>query len=110
MDFYEVFVRSPISGSAAKMLSGSIFEESEISHEDLVFLLGRLQRKRKLLKNRLGIKSNAQKKNLTWKTNKGCRTYRNALQPRAVQEYIRTGQAMKILNDEFARRKVVNSK
>jgi len=105
MDFYEIFVRSPINRSARNMLSASAECEKEISTDELKYLISRLHRKRKLLNLAIGIKTKAQRKNLALKLNQGVRTYRDALNPRGVDEWSRNGKAIERLCDELGARK-----
>ena len=105
LNFYDVFVRSPVGGAAQNLLSGRRHIEKDIDNEELNYLVTRLQRKRKLLNNALHITSKAQKKNLLYKINKGVRTYRSSALPRMVDEWVRNGKSIEILNKEFARRK-----
>ena len=104
MDFYEVFVRAPVNGSAASLLSASSRIEEEISREDLIFLIQRLHRKRRLLNRAIGIKTKAQRKNLMYKINNGKRTQREKASSRGVDEWRRNGFAIARLTTELARR------
>lgn len=90
-------VSSPVNAAAAKAAAGTWAEVTEINIEDLIYLLGRLERKQRLLKLRIGIKTKAQHKNLKLKINKGLRTYRQSLQPRIVDEYVANGDAIRNL-------------
>ena len=109
MDFYEIFVRSPVNGAAQSMLSSSAGVERDVSDDELKYLIGRLDRKRVIIKSKLGIKSKAQARNLMYKSGKGYRTYRQALQPRIVDEFRRSGLAIRKLNNELARRAIIEA-
>lgn len=104
IDFYEVFVRTPVNGSAAKMLSSSDIIEEDITNDELNYLISRLVRKRRLLNQAIGVKTKAQRKNLKLKMNKGLETYRGALFPRSVDEWKRNGLAILKLNKELMSR------
>ena len=104
MDFYEIFVRSPVNGSAAKMMSFADGVEKDIDRDELAFLLRRLHRKRRLLNKAIGVDTNAKRKNLTYKLNQAKNTYRQALNPRGVDEWRRNGQSIRRLNNELESR------
>jgi hypothetical protein len=105
MNFYEVFVRAPANGQAAGVLKAATGVEADIDRDELVFLIERLERKRRLLNKAIGITTKAQRKNLMTKINKGHRNCRSAIHPRGVDEWRRNGLALKRLHDELAARK-----
>ena len=104
MNFYEVFVRSPVNRQAAGMLSSSKQIEADIGRDELIYLIQRLERKRRLLSKAIGVTTGAQRRNLMWKINKGKKTYRSSLHPRGVEEWRRNGLAINRLKLELARR------
>jgi len=103
MDFEEVFLRHPVNKAAAMMLSGK-HDVSEVTKEEILYILGTLKRKRELLNKAIGVTSKAMRKNLRWKLNKGISSYRNALRPRIVDEWSRNGEAIQTLMNELKRR------
>lgn len=106
MDFYEIFVRSPINGSARNMITYKQSVERDIQKDELVYLIARLERKRRLLNKALGITSKAQRKNLMYRIGKKRPTMRTVHNPRGVDEWYRNGIAIRRLCDELAARKI----
>ena len=106
MDFYEIFVRSPVNGSARNMLTYKEHVETDIQKDELVYLIGRLERKRRLLNKALGITSKAQRKNLMRKIGKNRMSIRQRENPRGVEEWYRNGIAIRRLCDELSSRKI----
>ncbi len=105
MNFYDVFVRSPINRTAAIVAAPAYGLEKDISTDDIKFLIGRLRRKRRLLDRAIGIATDRQRKNMMYKLNKGRRTYRGALNPRGIDEWVRNGAAIQVLNKELQSRR-----
>ena len=104
MNLDAIFVRSPINRLAATVTSQRrvAVQDEPLSREELAYIVQRLTRKLRLLKEVLGIKSKAQHRNLVWKTNKGIRNYRAEKEPRAVIEYKRVGEEIQRMNAELA--------
>lgn len=101
MDFYEVFVRSPVNRSAGAMLSGKDNVEKEIQFDELRYLISRLQRKRKMLDYRLGVKKKNTRKNLMYKISHDISFLRTASNKEILQEWARNGQAIERLSREL---------
>lgn len=92
MDYRDLPAMVPVNGRAASVVSQrGIESDKPLSREELIEIVARLERKSRLLKLVLHIKTKAQHKNLMWKTNKGHRTVRSAAEPRSVKEYKRVG-------------------
>ena len=104
-DLYDIYVRTPINGTTARAISFSYAEETEITTDDIKYILKRLQRKRKLLNTAIGITTKAQKRNLRYKISKGQITVRGRYNSRGVDEWVRNGDAIFSLTRELTRRK-----
>ena len=61
-DFYDIYVRTPVNGTAARAISFSHAEEIDITTDEIKHILKRLHRKRKLLNTAIGITTKAKKK------------------------------------------------
>lgn len=73
-----------------------------LTREELLAICDRLQRKHRLLKHVLGIKTKAQHTNTMWKFNKKIPQYRGKQEPRALVEYVRVGKSIEIIVRELA--------
>ncbi|WP_294767205.1 hypothetical protein [uncultured Rhodoferax sp.] len=117
MDYRDLPAMRPVNGRAASVVSQKgIAPDADLSRDELLELIARLQRKSRLLKVVLGITNRAQHKNLMWKANKGFKATRIKSDPRAVVEYRRVGveilrlnQAVKAINDRAKAERVANS-
>ena len=101
MDFYEIFVRTPVNGTAARMLTSGEVSKESIDRYEVIYLIERLMRKRRLLNKAIGIKTKAQRKNLMYRINKGKACIRTRTNPRGVDEWERNGRAIHILSKEL---------
>ena len=106
MDFYEIFVRAPVNGSARNMLVAADDIEKEISDDELKHLIERLLRKRSLLNKALGLTTKAQRRNLAYKLSTKRKSQRQKHNPRGVDEWQRNGQSIQRLSRELECRKV----
>lgn len=105
MNFYDVYVRTPVNKQAGKILNGKTLVESDISMQEMNYLVARLARKRKLLNKAIGITNKRQSKNLKRKLSGHGYSIRKKINPRAVDEWYRNGQAIQVLVREIAERK-----
>jgi hypothetical protein len=78
-----------------------------LTREELVTITNRLQRKQRLLKLVLGIKTKAQHANTIYKFNRKIPQFRRTKEPRALVEYVRVGQAIARINRELAELRAV---
>ena len=76
--------------------------DAPLTREELAHLTNRLQRKQRLLKLVLGIKTKAQHTNTLYKFNRKIPQFRGTKEPRALVEYVRVGQAIETINRELA--------
>lgn len=92
----EILLRSPINRMARVVTSqaGCQDADSPLTREDLVAIKDRLERKHRLLKHVLGIKTKAQHANARYKARKRLQQFRQRAEPRAFQEYIRVGDEL----------------
>ena len=99
-----VMNNSPINRQAALVTSqtGCVESEQPLTKPELVYLVDRLKRKHRLLKQVLGIKTHAQHKNFMYKYNKRLPQFRQRDEPRAFAEYIRVGRDIQRLVVELA--------
>jgi len=99
-----VMNNSPINRQAAIVASqkNCVEQDFDISRQELIYLTERLERKHKLLKNVLQIKTKAQHKNFMYKYNKRIPQFRMEKEPRAFVEYVRVGQNIQKLIEELA--------
>lgn len=74
---------------------------------DLYYLMARLQRKQRLLKQVIGIDRVTQHKNLKARLKRGVLT-KGASSPRAVVDYVQNGEAIAKLSESFQRMKERN--
>lgn len=104
MDLHALLIRAPVNRLAATAVSQrrAAAADEPLRREELIYLLDRLQRKHRLLKQVLGIKTKAQHTNLMTKHKKGLWQFRRAAEPRAFMEYVSTGQHMQRLVRELA--------
>ena len=104
-----VMNNSPINRQAALVTSQSGCVESDLplTKPELVYLVDRLKRKHRLLKLVLGIKTNAQHRNLMYKYNKRVSQFRQRNEPRAFTEYIRVGRDIQRLVVELTTLKAI---
>ena len=99
-----VFVRSPIDRMARTVTSQAHVstKDAGLSREDLVFILQRMLRKHRLLKQMLGITTKSQLCNTRWLYNRGLRHKRFKRSPRSFLEFMRLGDAIQRVHDELA--------
>ncbi len=100
----KIFSNYPINKQTAIVVSqsGCQDEKGFLSFDELVYLIGRIERKHRLLKRVLGIKTKAQHTNLTYAFNKRRKQFRQQAEPRAFAEYIRCGAEIRRLQLELA--------
>jgi hypothetical protein len=77
-------------------------EDRPMSREELAAITSRLQRKQRLLKLVLGIRTKAQHVNTLYKFNNKIPQFRFKAEPRALVEYVRVGKAIQRINAELA--------
>jgi hypothetical protein len=94
-----ILASAPVNTTAARVVSRrrGLEEPSAMTRDEILALIERLQRKLRLLKVVLGIKTRAQHKNLVWKFNKGFKSTRFKADPRSVVEYKRVGEQLQRL-------------
>jgi hypothetical protein len=94
-----VITSAPVNGTARAVVRQPRGVESsgELTREELIEIVERLQRKMRLLKVALGITTKAQHKNVVAKFNKGLKSARFNADPRAVTEYKRVGEEIQRL-------------
>jgi len=104
MDLHAILIRAPVNKLAANVVSQrrAATADTPLCREELIYLMDRLDRKSRLLKQVLGITNQSQRKNVHARHNKGVRQFRHAKEPRAFTEYIAIGQNMRRLNRELA--------
>jgi hypothetical protein len=104
MKLHDILIRSPVNRVAARVVSQkhAATDDAPLSKADLVYLLQRLERKHRLLKLVLGIRTKAQHVNLRYKHSRNLPQFRKAQEPRAFTEYIRVGHDMQRLIAELA--------
>ena len=107
MDWADLSLRSPINRQARRVTSqaGVRAVDAPLNADEIKPLLARLERKHKLLKHILGVRTKAQHKNLCWKYNKRIPQFRQTTEPRAFLEYVRVGRAIQILTNELAQQR-----
>lgn len=81
--------------------------DTPLTREELAAITNRLQRKQRLLKLVLGIKTKAQHVNTLYKFNKKIPQFRFKTEPRALVEYVRVGQEIQRINTELAALRLV---
>jgi hypothetical protein len=109
MNFHAILTSNPIDRVARRVASqaGVSQADSPLAREELAYLMRRTLRKQRLLKQILGIRTKAQHKNTTYKSNHGVKQFRAEKEPRALDEYLRCGQAIQRLNVELANMRMV---
>jgi hypothetical protein len=107
MNLDRILTSAPINQTAARVVSRrrGLEEASSMGREEIIEIVARLERKLRLLKLVLGIKTKAQHHNLVWKFNKGFKTTRFKENPRSVIEYKRVGEEMQRLIRRLAEMK-----
>ena len=107
MNFQTILVRRPVNKLASIVTSQRRCTQTDepMSREKLINLIKLLERKSRLLKHVLGIKTNSQYKNFTRKLNNGKYSIRKRQNPRAVCEYILVKENIKKLCEELAKMK-----
>jgi hypothetical protein len=95
-----ILASAPINKTAARVtgIRRGIAPAGDMTRDELVELMDRLQRKLRLLKVVLRIDTKAKHKNLVYKATHGMRSYRGKANPRAVDEYIRVGHEIQRMN------------
>ena len=103
MNISEILVRSPVNRSTSFVVSqDGCKDETPLTRDELSYLVRRLERKHRLMKHALQIKSKAQHKNMIYKLNIGVRQFRTEKEPRIVAEYVRVGNDMQRLLNELS--------
>jgi len=102
-----ILLRSPINTAAYRVTSqrGCATVDADLTRDELKALINRLKRKLRLLKLVLGISSRAQHKNTIYKYNRQIPQFRQAREPRALDEYVRVGRAIQRLKAELSVRR-----
>lgn len=91
-DFSAIFAMSPINAAAARVVRfGASAEPPVLTRLERYAILVRLERKHRLLKLALGIRTNAQHKNVMHRHAQGIRQFRQSKEPRIFAEYVRVG-------------------
>ena len=101
--FSDLLAATPIDRTAAIVTgqAGCAGDIEQLPERDLVAMKERMERKHRLLKHVLGIRSKAQHKNLMYKWNKGIPQFRQ-LHSRAFVEYVCLGRQMQDVTRELA--------
>jgi hypothetical protein len=104
MDLHAILTSTPIDRVARRAVSqlGAAVGDTPLTRTELVALVNRINRKQRLLKVVLGIKTRAQHTNAAYKASKGIKQYRAAKEPRAMTEYLRCGREVYRLTNELA--------
>lgn len=107
MDLHAILIRAPVNRLAASVVSQrrAAREDTPLNREELIYLVDRLARKRRLLEAVLGIKTRSQRSNLMYKHKRRLPQFRQAQEPRAFTEYIVVGREMQRLIVELAERR-----
>lgn len=104
LDLHAILVRAPVNRLAAAVVSQrrSAKADEPLKREELIYLISRLERKHRLLKQVLGVKTKAQHVNLMYKHKKRLPQFRQKREPRAFLEYVALGQHIQRLVRELA--------
>ena len=103
VNLQRILASSPIDSTARRVTSqrAAAKEDQQIGREELAYLVKRIERKQRLLKLVLGIKSHAQHKNTVYKAGIGVKQFRAEKEPRALSEYLLCGRETQRLNNEL---------
>lgn len=99
MDFYEVFTRVPVNGSARNMVASKIAEEP-LSIDDLRAIYRRMSKERAQLDKDAGLLTKAQRSNTCYRINSRRRSYYDGL-PDSVKKWHNHGQSIKKIMDQI---------
>lgn len=104
MDLHAILIRAPVNRLAASVVSQRRVAQhyEPLTKPELVYLYERVQRKQRLLKVVLGIRSMTNKKNLKYRYNKGQRSGAAKSEPRAWAEFRACGQQLLRLCDALS--------
>lgn len=104
MNFFELFVRSPINRQTMRVTSqkNTVEIEKSLSRAELVEINSMLIKKQSRLKSILQIESKAQHKSMMYKIDRGFVSFRFEKNPRIALEYKRLGVEINRLNSEIS--------
>ena len=104
MNFHAVLTSLPVDRVACRVTSqaGIAQIDAPLYGKELAEVKNRLERKHRLLKHILGIKTKAQHVNTRYKASKGINQFRARKEPRAFKEYVRCGTEINRLNTELS--------
>lgn len=100
----ELYALRPVNKTAGRVVAqADCSDDKPLTKDELVALVGKLERKQRLIKRVLGVRNKVHHKNIMYRIKKGHINPSNYGEPRLLPEYKRVGEAIQTLTRELAR-------